>query len=248
MVPTEGRTGPRSGPSVPCSPSSVPLSPSERPGDLARARWSEAGGSWLGGAQLWLVARAPLKKRLTRVLERCSPGGAPRVSCTSGFSFFRFSSGDKRAGGECWSEGARGQHPKWYLGAVKGPGLGNWVGEGCLLGSTDWKRDLLWGAGGLQGLWGWALGCPASPEDRTGAMQGYGLPRSGGQGSLWGGDQGLGYSMPRSGGEVLVWVRGYRIPERGTGSTWGRGLAMGHPGLGVQGWRGTPCPGAYRRR
>lgn len=81
------------------SPIPIPLSPSGRPGDLARARRSEVGGSWLGGAQLWLVARPPLKKRLTRVLERCSPGGAPRAPCTSGFSFFLFSSGDREGFG-----------------------------------------------------------------------------------------------------------------------------------------------------
>lgn len=80
------------------SPRLIPLSPSERPGDLARARRSEPGASWLGGAQLWLVARPPLKKRLTRVLERCNPGGAPRAPCPSGFSFFRFSSVDREKG------------------------------------------------------------------------------------------------------------------------------------------------------
>lgn len=88
------------------SPLPVPLSPSGRPGDLARARRSEPGGSWLGGAQLWLVARPPLKKRLTRVLERCKPGGAPRAPCPSGFSFFRFSS----AGREGRIEGVGGGH------------------------------------------------------------------------------------------------------------------------------------------
>lgn len=79
------------------SPTPVPLSPSGRPGDLVRAQRSVLGGSGLGGAQIWLLVRPPLKKRLTRVLERCSPGGAPRDSCPSGF-FFRFSSGN-RAGG-----------------------------------------------------------------------------------------------------------------------------------------------------
>lgn len=78
-------------------PITVPLSPSGRPRDLVSARRSELGGSGLGGAQLWLLVRPPLKKRLTRVLERCSPGGAPRDPWPSGF-FFRFSSGN-RAGG-----------------------------------------------------------------------------------------------------------------------------------------------------
>lgn len=73
---------------------------------MARARRSEPGGSWLGGAQLWLVARPPLKKRLTRVLERCKPGGAPRAPWPSGFSFFRFSS----AGREGRIEGIGGGH------------------------------------------------------------------------------------------------------------------------------------------
>lgn len=126
------------------SPTPVPLSPSGRPGDLARARRSEAGSSWLGGAQLWLAARPPLKKRLTRVLERCSPGGPPRAPCPSGFSFFRFSSGDREGGLE-WR--GQGMSPQMVFGGTE-LGRGG-VLEG-LLGGTAWKRVLLWGAAGLQ--------------------------------------------------------------------------------------------------
>lgn len=55
-----------------------------------------------------------------------------------------------------------------------------------------------------------------------------------------------------------MWVRGYRMLEQGAGSMWGWGLAVGLPGLGVQGWKGTPpraeshtwgrALGAYRRQ
>lgn len=95
------------------SPLPVPLSPSGRPGDLARARRSEPGGSWLGGAQLWLVARPPLKKRLTRVLERCKPGGAPRAPWPSGFSFFRFSSAGREGRIEGIGGGTEWRRAPW---------------------------------------------------------------------------------------------------------------------------------------
>lgn len=129
---------------------------------MARARRSEAGGSWLGGAQLWLVARPPLKKRLTRVLERCSPGGAPCAPCTSGFSFFRFSSGDRERGLE-W----RGQEmpPQMVFGGWEEAWAGN---LGVLLGTgRDTCCRVQWS------------------EGRMGAMQGYRMPRADGQVPIW---------------------------------------------------------------
>lgn len=141
------------------SPRLIPLSPSERPGDLARARRSEPGASWLGRAQLWLVARPPLKKRLTRVLERCNPGGAPRAPCPSGFSFFRFSSVDREKG--VLEQRGEGIPPQILSGGRELWGIGGTTGRHCL------EKSLSVGCSGSPGAMVLGFGVLGKPQGQT---------------------------------------------------------------------------------
>lgn len=139
-------------------PRLIPLSPSERPGDLVRGRRSEPGASWLGGAQLWLVARPPLKKRLTRVLERCNPGGAPRAPCPSGFSFFRFSSVDREKRVLEWR--GEGMPPQILSG---GRELWGVIGDT----GRHWLERSPVGYSGSPGAMGLGFGVPGKPHGQS---------------------------------------------------------------------------------
>lgn len=106
-----------------------------------------------------------------------------------------------------------------------------------LLGDTDWKRVLLWGAVDHRGPWGWALGCVGKPRDRVRAMWAYRILRTGGQGAIWavgclGKDLDICYRKPRSGGQVSMCVRDYRMLEWETGSPQGGGPEL----WDSQGW------------
>ena len=179
------------------------------------------GGLLAGGGPALAGDTAPLEEEVDKGLGAVQPRGSPPCPLSLRLLLLPLLLWGQRGG----LEGrGRGMSPQIVFGGRELAGL-----EG-LLGGTDWKR----GCCGVQGvsrghgagLWGaWqapgtglrlcrAIGCLGLV-----ARGPYGLGTTGCQGR----GQGLSYRMPRSGDQVSVWLRGYRMLEWGTGSTWGRG-------------------------
>lgn len=112
---------------------------------------------------------APLEKEVDKGLGAVQSWGSPPCPLSLWFLLLPLLLCGQRRG--CWSGEVREWHPKFCLGVENFRGL-----EG-LLGDTDWKRVLLWGAVDHQVPWDWALGCLASPRDKVGSMWGYRIPR-----------------------------------------------------------------------
>lgn len=123
-----------------------------------------------------------------------------------------------------------------------GRGLG-WEAEGLggLLGGTDWGRETCCGVQrDLKGLWDWALGCPASPKDRTEAIGCPGLvarcPYGVGARDSAIGCPGVGARYPCGAGAIGCPGRG-QAPREAEAELWDT------QGWGLQGWRGIPARG-----